>query len=510
MLIEMLPVEQLAELRKAIYSGEGYYVLRRFLQPEHATYLVDHWRTRHNPVVITRGFDKSRLFFDGCPNYSLLDPGRSVHFNFFWNSPNDTLSYDAAWRIQRLRNQIEGNSASENYLALSNANMPQPHITDGVASATSYRVVGTVDGGSIESHRDWVHDPSKVQMSLVLSSKGHDYGEGGFLFRKRDGSLVNLSQEENLQRGDLLVFRYSMDHGVEAVKSAPGQVGFWRMLFPIETIRSDRPGSGTGKPQKKVSALRRLASRLRRQLPAAAPGARGAEAEQQSIMSDPQLASLAEIAIESGCAPSEVFFKKGLFARWHVMQRWQMEALQQIGLQKEHRFLDIGCGVGRLAMLLIPYLESDRYFGTDPVRAYIETARRYADDVLKTTRKYSLLLDHSFEFARFGVKFDYAMAHSVFTHMTPAEIEGCLRRLAPVMAPGGKLLFTVALDRSLREDYKEAFVYNAELPMVRTHHASDAFFKPLAEEIGFRLDLLPMPKHPSQTAFVATFRGSAA
>jgi SAM-dependent methyltransferase len=506
MLTDSLPSEQLAEIRRTIYSGEGYFVLRRFLQPEHATYIVDIWREKRNPKVILSGFDKQKLFFDGCPNYSLVVPGRTAHFNFFWNTPTDTLSYDTAWRIQRLRNQIEGNPTSDNYLALSNANMPLPGNTKGVASATSFRIVGTVDGGAIEPHRDWAHDPSKVQMSLVLSSANGDYEKGGFLFRKRDGSVVNLSREANLERGDLLVFRYCVDHGVEAVKSAPGQVGFWRMLFPIETIRSERGDGAT--PRRKRSVLRRVASKLLGRNADAVAAAKAAA--EHSILGDAQLAPLAELAIESGVSPSEVFYKKGLFARWHAMQQWQVEALQRIGLRQQHRFLDIGCGVSRLGIVLIPYLDSERYFGTDPVAAYLATARRYADGVLKTNKKYELMLDHSFEFAKFGVKFDFAIAHSVFTHMTPAQITACLRRLAPVMAPGGKLLFTLALDTALREDYQEAFVYNAELPMVRTHHASDAFFRSLAQELGFQLEVLSEPKHPSQTAFVATFRESAA
>jgi SAM-dependent methyltransferase len=444
------------------------------------------------------------LFFDGCPNYSFFPAGRRVHFNFFWNPPTDTLTYDVGWRIQRLRNQIEGNPASDNYLAMSNSNMPQPGETAGMASATSFRVVGTVDGGGLETHKDWAHDPSKVQMSLVLSAAGVDYEEGGFLFRKRNGVIVNLSREASLQPGDLLIFRYCMDHGVEPVRTSVGQIGFWRILFPIEAMRSKKLGT-YGKPNNKSSILRRWAGWGLRQIRGGASMKKVADTNPQMLLLDPVLAPMAEIAIQSGVSPSEVFYKKGLFARWHAMQKWQFEALRIIGLQPDHRFLDIGCGVLRLGMVLIPYLESDRYFGTDPVPAYLETSRRYAASVLKTDKQFSLLLDRSFEFHKFGKKFDYAMAHSVFTHMTSQEISACFRCLAGVMAPGGKLLFTVALDPNIREDYQETFVYNAQIPMVRSHHASDAFYRSLAEEIGFQLELLSSPRHPSQSTFVATF-----
>lgn len=506
MLNLLLSADQIAEARHEIYSGQGYYVLRRFLIPEHVRYIVDHWHANNNLVTHKNSFDKSKLFFEGCPNYSFLTAGRKVHFNFFWNSPSDTLTYDVAWRIQLMRNQIEGNPVSDNYLALSNSNLPKSGEYSNLASASSFRVVGTVDGGGIECHKDWAHDPSKVQMSLVLSAAGLDYESGGFLFRKRTGEIVNLSFEADLQPGDLLIFRYCMDHGVEPVKTTAGQIGFWRLLFPIEAMRSKRVGV-YDKANSKSSSLRRWIGGLLRQIRGNTSTNVLLNTEPQELLVDRELAPIAEIAIQSGVSPSEVFYKKGLFARWHVMQKWQFQALQTIGLKPSHRFLDIGCGVLRLGMVLIPYLETDNYFGTDPVPAYLETARRYASSVLNTDKQFGLLLDHSFEFHKFGVKFDYAMAHSVFTHMTRQEIAMCLRCLAHVMAPGGKLLFTVAINSDLREDYQEAFVYNAQIPMVRTHHANDAFYRSLAEEIGFHLEPLSLPKHPSQSAFVATFGG---
>jgi ubiquinone/menaquinone biosynthesis C-methylase UbiE len=182
-----------------------------------------------------------------------------------------------------------------------------------------------------------------------------------------------------------------------------------------------------------------------------------------------------------------------LFARWNVMQKWQFEAICSIGLQPHNRILDIGCGVFRFGMVAVPFLESNCYFGTDPVPAYLETARNYATSVLKTSKKFQLLLDHTFEFDRFEKKFDFAMAHSVFTHMSSHEIEQCLRSLARVMEPGGKLLFTIALQPKLLEDYQEAFVYNAQIPMVRSYHSSINLYTKLAQEIGFTFEELLEP-----------------
>jgi hypothetical protein len=69
-------------------------------------------------------------------------------------------------------------------------------------------------------------------------------------------------------------------------------------------------------------------------------------------------------------------------------------------------------------------------------------------------------------------------------------------------------LFTIALQPKLLEDYQEAFVYNAQIPMVRSYHSSINLYTKLAQEIGFTFEELLEPKHPSQTAFIATFTGA--
>lgn len=502
MLSELLSEDELTKIREAIYVGDGYYVLRKFIRPEHARYILDHWRFNNNPVIIKSRFNKSKFFFENCQNYSHSTIGKKVHFNFFWNIPSDPLTYNVAWKVQRIRNQIEGNPASDNYLPLSNSNMPISNNSNDRASAASFRVVGTAFGGAIEAHRDWEHDPSKIQMSLTLSTMGTDYDEGGFTFRKRDGSFVNLSSEAKLEPGDLLIFRYCMDHGVATVHTSNTQIGFWRILFPIEPIRTMRFKNHTRRYTKSW-ILQMLIRKLFRKIKQKSHSLKNVNPP----FSD-SLESMAEIAIQSGISPSEVFYKKGLFARWDVMQRWQFEALLAIGLQPENRFLDIGCGVLRLGMVLIPYLNSNRYFGTDAVPAYIEASQRFATCLLKTSKQYQILLDRSFEFTKFGVKFDFAMAHSVFTHMSKNEITDCMRNLSNVMAPGGKFLFTIALNSSLREDYEEAFVYNATIPMVRSYHSTDEFYKKLSFEIGFNLEQIYSPKHPSQSIFIATFNDS--
>jgi cyclopropane fatty-acyl-phospholipid synthase-like methyltransferase len=122
-------------------------------------------------------------------------------------------------------------------------------------------------------------------------------------------------------------------------------------------------------------------------------------------------------------------------------------------------------------------------------------------EVVETTRKYRLSCDADFGFGVFERKFDFAMAQSVFTHMTFAQIERCLTALKPVMKPGGKLVFTIILSK----DEEVPFIYAYNTPMTRSAHKDMSFYEELGRRIGFRVELLGSAGHVSQQACVATF-----
>lgn len=253
--------ERMIPIREEIYIKQGYYVLRNFIEPYQAEYIVLFWQESHNQLV-TR-FRKEVLLVAGCPDYSTVNNDRTVHYNFFWNRPKDWLTYDVCWRIQRLRNEIEGNPVSENYLPFQQTNLPDGTSDVENYRAVSFRIVGSRNGAAVAVHRDWPHDLSRIQMSLILTAWGQDYSEGGFVFRTPDGVLRNLGREESLRPGDLLIFRYSNEHGVESLKANNGQRGFWRILFPIEVIRHKKSLASalrsrlSSVPQRAMTAIRK-------------------------------------------------------------------------------------------------------------------------------------------------------------------------------------------------------------------------------------------------------------
>ena len=129
--------------------------------------------------------------------------------------------------------------------------------------------------------------------------------------------------------------------------------------------------------------------------------------------------------------------------RWDEMGKLQLDFLINQGLTPSMKFLDVGCGSLRAGRLLVPYLDPGHYFGIDIGSDMIEAGyERELDDETRGRLPLSnLRMTDRFD-ADFGVKFDMAIAQSVFTHVSLNHIRLCLARVAQVMNPGGRFYAT--------------------------------------------------------------------
>ncbi len=129
--------------------------------------------------------------------------------------------------------------------------------------------------------------------------------------------------------------------------------------------------------------------------------------------------------------------------KWEEMGRFQLDYLKQQGLRPEHRFLDVGCGALRAGRHLVDYLEPGNYYGIDVNHDLLEAG--YSQELTDSTRARlpvgNLRATDRFD-ADFGVRFDLAIAQSVFTHISLNLMRLCLCRVARVMAPGGRFYAT--------------------------------------------------------------------
>lgn len=119
------------------------------------------------------------------------------------------------------------------------------------------------------------------------------------------------------------------------------------------------------------------------------------------------------------------------------------------GLRPEHRVLDVGSGIGNLALALTGYLHG----GFDGIEIHPEAVKWCQKTITPrfpsfrfhradlSSRAYNpggALPANQFRFPFADRSFDYILLASVFTHMLPADVESYVQEIARVLAPGGR------------------------------------------------------------------------
>ncbi len=132
-------------------------------------------------------------------------------------------------------------------------------------------------------------------------------------------------------------------------------------------------------------------------------------------------------------------------------------------LKPDHRVLEIGCGLGRMAYPLTQYLDpvsGGSYHGFDIVEEAIRWCNQeinakyphfdFSHIPLHNDLYQSAGADASgYEFPFADSTFNRIFATSVFTHLLPAELENYLQESTRVLQTGGMMLFTFfVMDKS--------------------------------------------------------------
>ena len=183
-------------------------------------------------------------------------------------------------------------------------------------------------------------------------------------------------------------------------------------------------------------------------------------------------------------------------------------------LQPDHKVLDVGCGVGRVAVALTSFLSPEgEYWGLDITRSGIQWCRkeitsRYPNFHFEWCDVYNEVYNpigkqnatsYTFPFAE--STFDLVFLVSVFTHMLPPDFEHYLSESSRVVKPGGKCLATFFLlnDESKKliaaGSSKQRFpheidgcrVADRNLPEAALAYDEDGV-RQVYENVGFRTD----------------------
>lgn len=139
-------------------------------------------------------------------------------------------------------------------------------------------------------------------------------------------------------------------------------------------------------------------------------------------------------------------------------QEFKRYFIELANMQPTDRVLDVGCGIGRMAIPLTAFLAAEgEYWGFDIVKSGIDWCCgtispkfknfhfQHIDVVNKTYNKDGHIQAKDFRFPFDDSSFDFVFLTSVFTHMFPADMERYLTEIARVLKHEGKCLITYFL-----------------------------------------------------------------
>ncbi len=149
----------------------------------------------------------------------------------------------------------------------------------------------------------------------------------------------------------------------------------------------------------------------------------------------------------------KIFIGSGDFVKTGSSIKDQLVELA--GLEPGHRVLDVGCGMGRIAVPLTSYLDrGGSYEGFDIVKPAIRwcekrISSRYSNfqftHIDLKNDLYNLSTENEakdFVFPYANDEFDLVFLTSVFTHMVLADVENYLKQIQRVLKPGGTCFAT--------------------------------------------------------------------
>jgi SAM-dependent methyltransferase len=189
---------------------------------------------------------------------------------------------------------------------------------------------------------------------------------------------------------------------------------------------------------------------------------------------------------------------KHIGGMWEEMGHLQFEFLRKQGLLPEHKFLDVGCGSLRGGVRFVPYLNTGNYCGLDINASLIEAGKIELAKIDCLGKSPNLLVNDKFEFSKFGVQFDFALALSVFTHLYINHIGRCLVEIRKVLKPQGLFYATffeaptpIHLPNITQQPGGKTTKYDSD-----PFHYSLVELQSLAENAGLVAELVDNWNHP--------------
>jgi hypothetical protein len=180
--------------------------------------------------------------------------------------------------------------------------------------------------------------------------------------------------------------------------------------------------------------------------------------------------------------------------KYDIVSAMQFNLLTFLGLREDHYLLDIGCGSLRGGRLFMVYLLSGHYFGMEPEKWLIAEGikNELGEDLIKIkTPVFSY--DNNFTCTKFGQKFNFILAQSIFSHASEAQIRRCMCEVEKCMKPTS--IFVATFVRGETNYTGDKWVYPGCVIYTLDHMVQ------LAKEVGLICKLINW-FHPNQQAWI--------
>lgn len=158
--------------------------------------------------------------------------------------------------------------------------------------------------------------------------------------------------------------------------------------------------------------------------------------KKHNIFEGPQAQAMKEYNHKSFVCIEDGYYKHGASLFLALINRFELKQTDKV--------LDIGCGSLRIGKHLMPFLESEKYYGVEPEEKYLTEGIKWEmSDLMMNLKKPKFNNSPDFDFKMFEQTFDLALASQVFIHCSPGQLKRCLSNLKYCLSKDGKFLFHV-------------------------------------------------------------------
>ena len=183
---------------------------------------------------------------------------------------------------------------------------------------------------------------------------------------------------------------------------------------------------------------------------------------------------------------------------WDQIGELQVRTLLELGLKRDHRLLDVGCGSLRLGSKIVDILAPANYFGTDLNESLLEAG--YDKELRSAQKKLlpreNLICHDATQSFPFNQTFDFVIAFSLFTHLNLTQVNLTLHSIAKKIGSHGLLAatFFICPDYSLTsiEQCSGIFTDLNKDPF----HVSLSSLNLMAKEVGLEITEMTEFEHP--------------